>query len=65
VVQRTVRRLITAPHQWLYDEQSLAYLLMEAGFSQPEVRNYRAGAMPDLEQLEHRPDSLFIEALKP
>jgi predicted SAM-dependent methyltransferase len=62
-VQRTVRRLVTAPHQWVYDETSLRIVLEEAGFSSVTACTYRSGAMPDLEQLEHRPDSLFMEAI--
>lgn len=53
------------PHQWMYDEESLMLLLKEAGFPDPVVRGYREGVVPDLDKLEHRPRSIFIEATKP
>lgn len=65
LAQRLIRRLITAPHQWIYDEHSLRLLLEEAGFERIERRDYRDGRMPDLIALEHRPDSLFMEAIRP
>ena len=60
--QRLVRRLVTAPHQWLYDGESLAHLMAEGGLVDPRVRDFRAGDVPDLEWLEIRPGSLFVEA---
>jgi predicted SAM-dependent methyltransferase len=61
-MQRLVRRLVTAPHQWLYDEVSLGALLREAGFSDPVRRDYRVGDLPDLERIEHRNEGLIVEA---
>ena len=64
--QRFVRRAFgSSQHQWLYDEDSLAYLLREAGFPDPVVRGYRDGDVPDLAQLENHEDSLFVEARRP
>lgn len=63
--QQVIRKFVFAPHQWLYDEESLALLLTEAGFDDPRRCEYRSGAVPDLEQLEHRPGSLFMEATRP
>lgn len=60
--QRLVRRLVTAPHQWLYDEESLTKLLHEAGFSDVARATYREGLLPDLEQIEQRNEGLMIEA---
>lgn len=60
--QRLVRRLVTAPHQWLYDETSLAALLREAGFSESVRRGYRQGDLPDLTAIEHRDEGLIMEA---
>lgn len=63
--QRLIRRLISGvPHQWLYDRESLAVLLGEAGFAESVTRGYREGDVPDLDQLEHRAESLFVEARK-
>jgi predicted SAM-dependent methyltransferase len=60
-VNRLLQRLFVAPHQWLYDEQSLTLLLEEAGFVDIGVRQFRESALPDIALLEHR-DSLFVEA---
>jgi hypothetical protein len=65
VAQRLIRRFVFAPHQWLYDAESLAALLREAGFPDPAVREYRDGELPDLDRLENRPGSLFMEARRP
>ena len=63
-VQRLLQRMFVAPHQWLYDEQSLTLLLEEADFVDIGVRGLRDSALPDIALLEHR-DSLFIEARRP
>jgi predicted SAM-dependent methyltransferase len=65
--QRLIRRLVsTRPHQWLYDKESLCHLLEEGGFRDPVARNYREGEVPDLDQLDNRPDhSLYVEARRP
>ncbi len=61
--QRLIRRFISAAyHQWLYDLDSLTYLLHEAGFTQCTAHEYRKGGVPDLPLLEHRADSIFVEA---
>jgi predicted SAM-dependent methyltransferase len=60
--RRVLRRLYTAPHQWLYDEASLSALFREAGFTAPKRRAFRDSALPDLNVLELRDESLFIEA---
>lgn len=63
-VRRFVNRNVSAfHHQWLYDEDSLAQIFRTAGFSDPVLRRYHEGAMPDLDALEIRPEGLFIEAV--
>jgi len=65
VVQRFVRRALSASaHQWLYDERSLAALLVESGLDEPTRRSYREGACPDLELLEVRSEGQYMEATK-
>jgi predicted SAM-dependent methyltransferase len=59
------RRLFTAPHQWLYDEQPLTSLLEDGGFASVAVREFPESARPDIELLEQRPDGLFVEARRP
>jgi predicted SAM-dependent methyltransferase len=64
-VQRLVRRHFSgAIHQWLYDENSLTTMLKEAGFIDPRRCEYQVGTVPDLDSVERRPRSLFLEARK-
>lgn len=51
-------------HHWMYNEESLRALLTSVGFAEVERRDYRQGKCPDLEKLDNRPGSLFIEATK-
>jgi predicted SAM-dependent methyltransferase len=63
--RRFIRRLFSGSvHQWLYDLESLSHLLLEGGFSECVRRDFRKGEMPDLERLEHRRDSVFVEAVR-
>ena len=64
-VRRVARRLVTAPHQWVYDAESLGHLLVEAGFSNVVTGTYREGDFPDLHILEIREDSLFMHGTRP
>jgi len=64
LAQRLIRKFVFAAHQWIYDADSLSLLLQEAGFLASTVREYREGLVPDLELLEHRPGSLFIESVR-
>jgi predicted SAM-dependent methyltransferase len=62
-VQRLIHRVASASyHQWLYDSESLVRLLRESGFNETSVCSYRQGETPDLDRLEHRPESLIVEA---
>ena len=65
VVQRLSRRLLTAPHQWVYDEQSLSLLLEEAGFTNVQRRGFLESDIEGIEALELRDESLFVEATNP
>jgi predicted SAM-dependent methyltransferase len=60
-----LQRLFTAPHQWLYDEASLTQLLHEGGCIDVQTRGFRESKLPDIELLEHRDGSLFVEATRP
>jgi predicted SAM-dependent methyltransferase len=63
--RRYIRRLFSGSvHQWLYDLESLSHLVLEGGLSDCVQRHFRQGEMPDLERLEHRPDSIFVEAVR-
>jgi predicted SAM-dependent methyltransferase len=55
-----------ARHKWLYDKQTLGELLRRSGFTDVTNMAYKEGTVPDLEQLDNRPDhSLHMEAKKP
>jgi SAM-dependent methyltransferase len=58
-----VRKLVGGDsHQWLYDGESLAYLLREGGFQEIDRFGFQEGRFPGLAQVETRPRSLFMEA---
>lgn len=60
-------------HQWMYDRYSLGRLLKDAGFANPVVCAANYSQIPDFSSYEldvvngrvRKPDSLFIEAVKP
>ena len=49
-------------HHFMYNFDSLSQLLQEAGFSRIVRCEYRKGECPDVEHLDNRPESLFVEA---
>jgi predicted SAM-dependent methyltransferase len=59
------QRLFTAPHQWLYDAESLTALFEEGGLIRVAARAFRDSELPDLALLEEREHSLFVEGCKP
>jgi predicted SAM-dependent methyltransferase len=66
-------RLSGEIHQWMYDRYSLSKLLFEVGFSNPEVKDAFTSKIPNWNNYEletkngiiYKPDSLFMEAIKP
>jgi predicted SAM-dependent methyltransferase len=66
-LQRVVRRNFATAyvHQWLYDAESLAQLMREAGLEPGPPLGFREGGFPDLDQLEIREQGLFMEATRP
>lgn len=52
-------------HNWWYNEHSLRDLLEEIGFTQVKRQSLGEGRCPDLDALDRRPLSLFMEAVKP
>jgi len=67
-------RLEGEVHQWMYDRYSLAELMREAGFIDPQQRSATESRIPswssfNLDTLPDgaivKPDSLFMEAVKP
>ena len=51
-------------HHWHYNECSLRTSLEEAGFSSVSKELFRHGRCPDLDRIEHREESLFMEAVR-
>lgn len=51
-------------HHFMYNFESLESLLKSVGFSKVSRQDYRQGACPDVEKLDNRPGSLFVEAIK-
>jgi len=61
-------------HQWMYDSYSLARLLTDAGFANPQKCSATQSRMPnwaaycldnEADGSTYKPDSLFMEAVKP
>jgi SAM-dependent methyltransferase len=52
-------------HWWQYNERSLSALLEGTGFTEVQRRSYRDGRCPDVERIDSRPESLFMEAVRP
>jgi hypothetical protein len=40
-------------------------MLRDLGFGEVHRRKYKAGDLPDLDAVENRPESFFIQATKP
>lgn len=51
-------------HQWMYNEHSLSELLLRAGFQTVKRCAFQQGNCPDIELLDNRPSSLFMEGYK-
>jgi len=51
-------------HHWMYNFISLGELLRVAGFLQIVRCEFQKGSCPDLDKLDNRPNSLFVEAVK-
>lgn len=65
-VHRMLVRFLHRPHLWMYDFESLATRIREAGFIDVRRCEYRQGSCPDVELLDSRPeDSFFVEAVRP
>jgi SAM-dependent methyltransferase len=58
------RRSSTSLHRWMYNPSSLEALLRRVGFRDVQRCEYRQGRCPDLEQIEIRRWSLFMEGIK-
>jgi SAM-dependent methyltransferase len=61
---RGTRAKASARHWWHYNAVSLEALLRRLGYADVSRREYREGRCPDLERIETRRWSLFMEALR-
>ena len=60
-------------HQWMYDRYSIKRLLQQAGFvdikictaSQSQIKDFARYSLDEVDDRVRKPDSLFIEAIKP
>jgi predicted SAM-dependent methyltransferase len=50
-------------HWWHYNERSLRGLLERAGFGEVRRCAFREGRCPDVERIDGRPESLFMEGI--
>lgn len=64
-LRRFAHQLFTHPHQWLYDEASLTRLFQDAGFIDVRRLKFRESDIPDIDEIEDREQSLFIEGRRP
>jgi hypothetical protein len=58
-------RFASGPHRWQPTTSLLSHLRADAGFGEIEARSFRNGSLPDLDMVEHREASIFIEATLP
>lgn len=61
--RRLMKSLASPPHRWQPTPDLVDDLLVEAGFSNIQARKFLEGDLPDLESVEHREQSLFVEAV--
>ena len=51
-------------HHWMYNETSMGKLLHDVGFREVYRCKYQQGKSPDVDKIDNRPESLFMEAVK-
>jgi SAM-dependent methyltransferase len=52
-------------HWWQYNERSLRALLERTGYAEVRRHGYAEGRCPDVERIDTRPESLFMEGVRP
>lgn len=62
LINRLMTRLMHQQHKWMYDFVSLQRLLRSVGYVDITRREFQEGVCPDLDVIEPRPESLFVEA---
>jgi SAM-dependent methyltransferase len=51
-------------HWWQYNERSLRELLERTGYAEVERHGHAQGRCPDVERIDTRPESLFVEGVR-
>ena len=64
LLQGTERSTSRHRHWWNYNETSMHALLTGAGFARVTRREFQEGLCPDLDRVDTRPASLFMEAVR-
>lgn len=60
--QRIVGLFSASPHRWQPTPALVKDMFRRAGFDRPEERKFLDSRIPDIEAVEHREGSIFIEA---
>jgi hypothetical protein len=60
--QRLVSRFASAPHRWQPTAALVIRMVRDCGFTDVRECSFRDGKLPDLTSVEHRDESLFVEA---
>jgi predicted SAM-dependent methyltransferase len=63
-IQAVASRFGGSGHRWLPTRSLTRSLLEEAGFQKIVETGFMDGALPDIESVETRPESFFMEAVK-
>ena len=64
-IQHMVSRQKRHAHMWMYDFFSIATLLKQSGFVEIEQKDFCDSIIKNIELIENRKDSLFVECRKP
>lgn len=60
--QRLVGALAGAPHRWQPTTSLVLEMMSNVGFERGRACTFLEGDLPDLAAVEHRDESLFVEA---
>ncbi len=64
-IHRFAIKTLHRPHQWIYDFDSLGSRMRDAGFESITKSAFKDGRLPEVERMDVREDSLFIEGIHP
>ncbi len=59
-----LEKVLHSFHKYMFDTESLTFLLKSVGFRNIRKCNFREGLCPDLKKMENRKKSIYIEAQK-